>query len=260
MVVGRFLTRKWQQIKLTLWVLLVVLALCVAVAWLQARRHAQLSRGFAELKKAENIETLDAIARDRAGTRVGELASLKTARRLYDEGKYEQAAARFAQFCEQYPGSTAVPSARLGEAYALETAGKHREASQRFMAIAGAGGDSAPVRDAMCGAARCAVVQGLLAEAEAWYTKARDLAGTSTWDKDRIETILKGLASQRAEPPGAIAPVADTGGTTPAAAAEPAAANAPVPAVPAEPVPAAGASPAAPAGQAPATTPAAIAK
>ncbi|OGV70012.1 MAG: hypothetical protein A3K19_11245 [Lentisphaerae bacterium RIFOXYB12_FULL_65_16] len=217
-VVGSFLSRKWQQIQAVCWVLVALLVIGVAIAVVRQWRQAKIGQGFAEVKKADTVETLDVIAEAQAGTRVGELASLKTAHRLYEEGKYEQAAARFAQFTQKYPDSPAATGARLGEAYALETAGKQKEAGQQFAAIAKLGGDSAGARDAMCGAARCALAQGLLGEAETWYKQAKDLPDTSPMDKDRIEQALKDLAAKRAANPVAAAA---TEGVVPAAATEP---------------------------------------
>lgn len=205
---------------------LLILAVlgCVAVAKIMAGRQGESDGvAFAALSKAESTDALLAVARDHDGTAVAARAQLQAARRLYDEGKYDQAITKFS-LARKAAGTGAVAvAAALGEAYATEASGKPEVAEKSFADTAGTVTSDALALDAWLGAGRCAKAQGKLAEAEKYYGKAKQAAGDSPFARRRVEEATAALSSARhatrAEEPAK--PAADP---PPAAAAAPAAA------------------------------------
>ena len=183
----------------TLAVLLVILVVVVTVTGVRASSRARIAHGFEELAKADTVEKLEALTEEYEGSPAGARASFMLAKRLYEDGRFAQAATRFSLLLQEYAESSLREEARLGEAYALEAAGKLIQAEKEFEKLAGKAVDSALRTDAMLGAGRCARSQGKLAEAEGWYQRVLE----STDDeqlKDRVSTTIGELSVARLEP------------------------------------------------------------
>jgi hypothetical protein len=210
---------------------------CVALAKTMAGRQGEHDgAAFAALSKAETTDALLAVARDHDGTAVAARAQLEAARRLYDEGKYDQASTKFS-LARKAAGNGAVAlAASLGEAYAMEASGKPEVAEKSFADTAGTVTSDALALDAWLGAGRCAKAQGKLAEAEKYYGKAKQAAGDSPFARRRVDEATAALASaryaKRAEEPAKPAEAAAAPAAAAPAAAAPAAA-APAAAAPA---------------------------
>jgi len=196
---------------------LLVLVAVAAVRMVSARRAERLGAGFAALSKAEDTEALQAVARDHDGSPAAARARLLAARRLYDEGKYDQAATAFslAHKAAQDPALTVAAS--LGEAYALEASGKPEAAEKAFADIAAKAGSQAMAIDAWLGAERCAKAQGKLAEAEKYLERATASVGDNQVAQWRINEVRQALLASRhatraSEPaaPAAATPAAAT--------------------------------------------------
>lgn len=229
--------------------ILGILACVAGVKVLAGRQGDRDGAAFAALSKAESTDALLAVARDHDGTAVAARAQFEAARRLYDEGKYDQAVTKFA-LARKAAGSGAVAvSATLGEAYAMEASGKPELAEKSFAATAATVTSDALALDAWLGAGRCAKAQGKLTQAKDYYDKAKLTAGDSPFARRRVEEASAALASaryaKRAEEPAKV-----TETPAPEAAAAPAAAPAaaaPVAAAPVAAAPAAAAKATAPA-------------
>lgn len=216
-----------------------VLLAVAAVRALAAHRADRSGAGFAAISKAKDTDALLAVARDYDGTPVAARAQLEAARRLFEEGKYDQAAAKFALARKNGAALEGVrTAAALGEAYALEADGKPETAEKLYTELAGRPDSKALALDAWLGAARCAKAQGKLAEAEKYCERARDAAGDSPFLRRRVDEVRAAVSAARY----ARAPAADA---APAEGQPPQAAGAEA-APPAQP----------PEGQAPATAPA----
>ena len=209
--------------------LAIVLVFIVVFAAAAARR-ARIARAFAVLAEADTIDGLRTLARDYDGTSAGAAAAMQLAQRLYGEGRFAEAATRFSLFCQSYPEHELFDAARLGEAYALEADGKLLQAEKRFRNLGEEMSETmrfALSMDAFAGAARCAQLQGKLAEAETWYQRAIDTGTQDGGAKAAITEALAEVRRMRAAPEVAAAPA------DPAETSKPAAVPAPVPAEPA---------------------------
>gem|GEM_PF-3902764 len=196
-----------HRIAILLAAIAVIIALVVVLS-MQARGRARQAAGFAALQKAESVESLTDIAREYKGNQPGMHAALEAARRLYETGKYEQAADRFAVFRSDFPDSDLIDAARLGEAYALEAAGKQPQAEDRFSTFAAETLQDNLRLDAYLGAARNAMAQDKLAEAKNWIEKAEANADEPSQD-ERINAALEQLQRRRNTPIQAPATPAD---------------------------------------------------
>jgi tetratricopeptide (TPR) repeat protein len=183
-------------------ILLAVLVVIAVVFGVNARRRATVARGYAAVASAESTDELLDVAKEFAGTGAGAQASMSLARRLFEEGKYAQAATRFSLFCQEYPEHAEARAARIGEAYALEGDGKLVQAEKRFRDIA-AEAEAAlqtGVRvDALCGAGRCAKTAGKLAAAEELYRQALEAVPAGR-QRDRLADIVRGIEFERKHP------------------------------------------------------------
>jgi tetratricopeptide (TPR) repeat protein len=213
-------------------VALLILGVLVCVALVKTmagRRGESDGAAFAALSKAESTDALLAVARDHDGTAVAARAQLEAARRLYDEGKYDQAMTKFAlarKAAGSGAGAAAVAvAASLGEAYATEASGKPEAAEKSFADTAGTVPSEALALDAWLGAGRCAKAQGKLAEAEKYYGKAKQAAGDSPFARRRVDEASAALSSaryaQRPEEPAKAADPAAPPAAAPAAATPP---------------------------------------
>lgn len=179
---------------------LLILVALVGVAVgksLMSRRTERLGAGFAALSKAEDADALLAVARDHDGSPAAARAQLEAARRLFDEGKFDQAATKFSLARKAAQSSPLAVAAGLGEAYAVEASGKPEVAEKTFVEIAGNAGSDALALDAWLGAGRCAKAQGKLAEAEKHYSRAKEVAGDSPFSRRRVDEARNALSSAR---------------------------------------------------------------
>ncbi len=174
---------------------LVALVIAAAVlSALNSRRQAREADAYAALDAATTPEAFAKVAADYSGTPAAAEALLGWGRSLFEAGKYADAAARYADFIRQHPGSKRLGQARLGEAYALEAAGKHAEAEKAFAALGTTLNPQSPdlAVEALLGAARNAQTQKKLAEAEKWLKQALAGGGSETI-KARILAALGAL-------------------------------------------------------------------
>jgi len=190
-------------------VLLAVVLVVVITAAIRSSSRAAMMRGLATLAQAETTDELASVAKEYAGSTAGEQAMFRLARLFYDEGKFAQAATRYSLFCKEYPHSIFMPSARLGEAYALESDGKLVQAEKRFAALAGESLEptSPGARiyprltcDAFRGAGRCAKTQGKLVVSIELYRKALMAVTDDDAEKKRLERVIDDLERSREEP------------------------------------------------------------
>lgn len=179
---------------------LVGVATRMTLVWRQQRT----AKAFASLAEAGTAAEFEAVATRYKGTIAGEQAALKHARALLEEGRYDEAAARFAAFSRTNPGSRLAAAARLGEAYTLEAQGLNEQAEQAFSRLAMQATAPDVVQDAFIGAGRCAMAGNRLADAEKWLQRAID-AGADGERRTRAMAALRTvrLARQRAEMPPA---------------------------------------------------------
>ena len=168
---------------------LLVLVLILVAVW-QAQRADRLASGYAAIKAAGTAEKLGAVAKEYSGSVIAAQATFAQAKRLFDDGKFDQAASRFSVFCRDFPRDPLVIQASLGEAYALEAGGKAPIAEKKFAEIAKSVKDLDLMADAYLAAGRCAESQGKAKEAEAWYKSAVS-SGVSGALKDKALSALK---------------------------------------------------------------------
>jgi len=197
--------------------LLLVAAIIGTILFLTNRR-ASLADGYAALQTASSTDALKALAAKYKDTAVGEQAAFALAKHLFDTGVFDEAASRFQLFCIAYPASTLSGRAKLGLAYAMESAGKQGPAEKKFADFAKEIGTPELSAEGYVGAARCAQAQNKPAEAEKWY-KAAVSAGSSGIYKYQALEALKGLAQPVTKPVAAPAPPAAATVPTPAPAA-----------------------------------------
>lgn len=191
-------------------VLLVLVAIAV-VRVVSARREERLGAGFAALSKAEDTEALQAVARDHDGSPAAARARLQAARRLYDEGKYDQAATAFSLAHKAAADPALAVAAGLGEAYAVEASGQPEAAEKTFADMAAKTDSKAMAIDAWLGAGRCAKAQGKLAEAEKYLERATAAVGDNQVAQWRVNEVRQALQASRhaTRPSTAAAPAAE---------------------------------------------------
>lgn len=190
-------------------VILGVLLAVAAVKVLGARQADRSGAGFAALSRAEDTDALLAVARDYDGTPVAARAQLEAARRLFDEGKYEQAGAKFSLAAKAAQGNEALRlAATLGEAYATEANGKPELAEKTFADTATGAKSKAIALDAWLGASRCAKAQGKLAEAEKYCTRAGEAATDNPIGRRRVDEAKAAVSAARFAKPATEAAAA----------------------------------------------------
>jgi TolA-binding protein len=168
------------------------LAVAVLVNSMLTHRRTRAAQAWADVRGSASKEALIETEKTHRGSEIGALASLKLARQAYNEGNYEEAAARFATFIKDYPRHSLLENARLGQAYALEANGETLKAEESFTQLAQQTASSQMSAEAYVGAGRCAASQSKTAEAKKWYEKASQSESAGSY-KQRAEDALKNL-------------------------------------------------------------------
>ena len=178
----------------------IVIAILLGVALaksIKARHSEHQGQAFAALATAEDAESLLAVAGKFGDTPAGPRAQLEAARTLYDDGKYEQAVTKF-ELARKVSAAVGLDTASsLGEAYALEAAGKNDIAEKRFADLAQRAPGNAIVVDCWLGAGRAAKNQGKLAEAEKFYLRAKEMLGDDRFAQQRVDGAMGALKAAR---------------------------------------------------------------
>jgi TolA-binding protein len=190
-----FWTRRIHPyIKPAIFALIALVIVTTVLAALHNRRQAREADAYAALDAATTPEAFAKVAADYAGTPAGSEALLSWGRSLFEAGKYADAAARYGDFIRQHPDSKRLFQARIGEAYALEAAGKKAEAEKAFAAMGSTMDPQSPdlAVEALLGAARNAQAQSKTAEAEKWLKQALTCGGSEPF-KARVLTALGAL-------------------------------------------------------------------
>jgi tetratricopeptide (TPR) repeat protein len=214
---GRFeaeLVALFQDKLLPNWkgVLLAVCAVVVLVLYLiswASRREEALKQAFSDAYGAEAVLELREIADRFRGEAPGEIAAYRIPRLLHDREKFADAAAAYAAFVKDYPDSRLACTARTGEAYAWEAAGRLAEAEEAFVAAAGLAADSVSQAEAWVGAGRCARHLGNTEQAKRYYEDAISV-GPDGYFKEQAVIALREIrlsAAASAESPEAEAAV-----------------------------------------------------
>lgn len=190
-----------------------LVAIVAVVIGVSSARAAKVARGFAALQAAEDAQAFIDVADEFSGTAPGVQASLEAARRLYEEGKYDQAATRFALVLQTYADLPVAEAARFGEAYSLEAQKEYQGAQKRFADLVESVADTAKIVDACLGVARCARAQGKFAEAGKWIQRAseRQAEGVLAYRIEEARKALEAAQVTRPEP----APAAGDNVSTP---------------------------------------------
>ena len=171
-------------------VLLIVLAAVFLVKNWRERKAVARQRALAQVEQADTLAELKDLAAEFVGTELGEKASFRLARKLFDDGQHDAAATSFADFCSRYPASRFAADARLGKAYALEAGATLEAAQQAFDEAAQAATDPALAAQAYLGAGRCAQERGELGAAKTFYENAIASATTGVY-RDQAAIALK---------------------------------------------------------------------
>lgn len=190
-----FWTRRIHPyIKPAIYALIALVIVTAVLATLHSQRQTREADAYAALDAATTPEAFAKVAADYAGTPAGSEALLGWGRSLFEAGKYADAATHYAEFIRQHPGSKRLVQARIGEAYALEAAGKKAEAEKAFAAIGSTLDLQSPdlAVEALLGAARNAQAQTKTAEAEKWLKQALTCGGSEPF-KARVLTALGAL-------------------------------------------------------------------
>lgn len=193
-----------------------VIALVLLLVYWQMQRSDASKDAFAALASADSSDGLVRLASENRGTAVGEQASFTLARRAYDEGKFDQAAAKFTAFLQSYPQSLLVNAARLGQGYALDASGKTEPARKAFTDLAKSVTNPDLAAEAYLAAGRCAESMGLSADAEKLYNSAITSGSTGIYKQqalDALKELKRGVVAKS---------VASLPPTTPEAAVPPA--------------------------------------
>ncbi|MEI8080102.1 MAG: hypothetical protein WCH61_10800, partial [bacterium] len=174
--------------------LVALVIVTTVLATLHNRSQAREADAYAALDAATTSEAFAKVAADYAGTPAGSEALLSWGRRLFEAGKYADAALRYNEFIRQHPGSKRLFQARIGEAYALEAAGQKAKAEKAFAAMGSTVDPQSPdlAVEALLGAARNAQAQSKMAEAEQWLKQALTCGGSEPF-KARVLTALGAL-------------------------------------------------------------------
>jgi TolA-binding protein len=191
-VVEHFQQQIKPHIKAVGGVIVVGLAVAILVNLMLTQRRTNAAQAWADVRGSVSKEALIEAEKTHRGSEIGALASLKLARQAYNEGKYDEAAARFATFIKDYPRHSLLDNARLGQAYALEANGETLKAEESFSQLAQQTASSLLSAEAYVGAGRCATSQSKTAEAKKWYEKATQLELASSY-KQQAENALKNL-------------------------------------------------------------------
>ena len=191
-----FIQAVQPHLKTILAAAIAVLVVVLAVSAVQAHKEAQLKASFAALGKAETTDELDKVAATHKGSVVAQEAALRAARKLYADGEFDEAAKRFANIKANLTRELR-PAALNGQAYALEAAGRLKEAGETHGEAAQSGRSPATRVDALCSAGRCAKGRGEFDEAATWYKQAQEEAGENSQLTERIGQLIKQLAYVR---------------------------------------------------------------
>jgi tetratricopeptide (TPR) repeat protein len=210
--------------------LCLVLLAVVVVQTIAGRKKAREAQAFLALSEAEDIDALKGVAEDYPSQVAGVQAEIDVARKLYEEGKYDQAATRFAMIAKKDVEPAFSRAARLGEAYALEADGEFQSAEKRFAGLAEELEQNSAIVDAYMAAGRCAAAQQKFAEAEKWYKLAVAAAKDEPALERMAEDALEGLNTKRyasAPPPETTEQAEDTDEQADGTAAQAGAADTP---------------------------------
>ena len=182
--------------KILLVIVVVAMVAAIVVQSSRTKRAEKQGQAFAALAKAENVDALISVVGNFPDTPAATRAQLDAGRKLYDQGKYEQALAKFS-LARKSAGTELAVACDLGEAYALEASGKHDVAEKRFSDLAAKIPGDALVADCWLGAGRNAKAQGKLAEAEKFYQRAEDKLGDDPYAQRRVDVAMDALHAAR---------------------------------------------------------------
>lgn len=142
----------------------VVIVLATAVVFIRYRAQ-QTQTASAALTNADTLESLETLAGQHGGTKLGPIIRIKLAKAQYDAGRYDAALASYDAFLQAHAGHAMSDMALLGRAHTLEALNNTTEALQVYDAFAAANPDHYLAPEALMGKARCLAIAGQKAEA-----------------------------------------------------------------------------------------------
>lgn len=225
-------------------ILVSVIVVAVAYAAMMGyRRHraAQADLASMALATSQSTEDLQLILDDYGSTPSAPSALLTLAGRLFQEARYDEAQAAYAQFRAKYPDHPMALATDICQAQVTEAAGNPTEAQAQFEAFVASHPDNYLVPLAQMGRARCLQQQGLLDEARTvyedflvehtdgpWTTMAETNLKLVQRDIRTRENPMPSLVKAKpapeavAEPEPVVEPAAEPATTEPAAETPPA--------------------------------------
>ena len=171
----------WQQHgRKIVWGVVGVLAVAVVVVQVERQAAERENEAATRVAQAADPALLQQLAREFNGKNIGAQALLRLADVHSQAGRPGDTATVYQEFLTVYPHHPLADSAQLGQAAALESAGKLEDAKTRYLQMAYRSGGYAVVA-AKLGAARCSEVLGQTKEARQMYEELAPAVVGTQW-------------------------------------------------------------------------------
>lgn len=173
-------------------VIVVILVAAIGIGMLY--RHHTQAKGLQageRLLAAHSTEDLEVIVSQYGGTKAGSVAQLQLAKAYFDEGRYDDALARYDAFARKSSNPFAA-IAVLGRAHVLEAQGKIDEAQAAFAAFRQENSDHFLTPQAYLGEARCLAIAGDKQAASALLDKLIAIKSGTPWEDiaDNLKEVV----------------------------------------------------------------------
>ena len=198
-----------QEIKSTIpWLIVAALAVGGYYGVKNYRENRKVESSAALVTSFTTDEFQDAVAKF-GSTDAGGALKLRLAKKLYDDGRYEEALDKYEELAKNVPdGFADIPA--VGKAQCLEAQGKYTEALDAYQAFAEANAASPLALTAKLGAARVTCLCGDKAKALEQLKALKESVKDDDLAKARVEAIEDTVKRYvgKTEAPAAPAPEA----------------------------------------------------
>lgn len=191
------------------WGVVAVLAAVVVVVQVQHQAADREAEAAERVAQTVDPGLLQPLAREYKGKNIGAQALLRLADVQSQAGRLDEAQSAYQEFLTVYPQHPLADSAQLGQASALEAAGKLEDAKARYLQIVSRPNGYTTVA-AKLGAARCAETLGQTKEARQYYEELAPAVVGTQWALPvalRLDVLARSKEAEAAKA-GATAPIA----------------------------------------------------
>ena len=191
------------------WGVVAVLAAVVVVVQVQHQAADREAEAAERVAQTVDPGLLQPLAREYKGKNIGAQALLRLADVQSQAGRLDEAQSAYQEFLTVYPQHPLADSAQLGQASALEAAGKLEDAKARYLQILSRPTSYTTVA-AKLGAARCAETLGQTKEARQYYEELAPAVVGTQWALPvalRLDVLARSKEAEAAKA-GATAPIA----------------------------------------------------